>query len=198
MSIRPAGIGWLVSARRGRDIAMSGQGPTRVYQVGEVVNGHVWTGTQWLPIQVRSAPPAQHAHAATATPLRAFPVQPRRKRYSWAIWLLVALGGLFVVFIAAAIAIPVFLNARGGADSSKATLQSDLMRAGVAVEAYWAGAAQPPSSVDDLFAVGFRPSAGVTIALASLSDNAYCLEGTLEGTWAHYSSATGVGDGVCP
>ena len=30
---------------------MSEQEPQRHYQTGDVVNGFVWTGTQWLPYQ---------------------------------------------------------------------------------------------------------------------------------------------------
>jgi hypothetical protein len=30
---------------------MSEQEPQRQYQTGDVVNGFVWTGTQWLPYQ---------------------------------------------------------------------------------------------------------------------------------------------------
>ena len=34
---------------------MSEQQPA--YQPGQIVNGHVWTGTEWLPVQIPEPPP---------------------------------------------------------------------------------------------------------------------------------------------
>jgi hypothetical protein len=35
---------------------MSEQPQPPVYQPGQIVNGHVWTGTEWLPVAVPPAP----------------------------------------------------------------------------------------------------------------------------------------------
>ena len=36
---------------------MSDETPPQQYPVGSIVNGHVWTGAEWVPVQVMPTPP---------------------------------------------------------------------------------------------------------------------------------------------
>jgi hypothetical protein len=66
---------------------MSEQPPT--YQVGQVLNGHRWTGTVWEPVEAAATAPAAAAHTAQS------PKKPLWKR--WWVWVLVALVLLFII-----------------------------------------------------------------------------------------------------
>jgi len=51
--------------------------PPNQYPVGSIVNGHVWTGTDWVPVQVVPPPPQPAAPVQFKQPLSAkFQEQP--------------------------------------------------------------------------------------------------------------------------
>lgn len=62
------------------------QEPSQPPQPGTVANGHVWTGTQWIPLQGEQPGPLQQGAPHNVTPPQARPKKPLHKR--WWVWLL--------------------------------------------------------------------------------------------------------------
>ncbi len=72
------------------------------YQVGDIVNGHQWNGTSWMPVSTWSGPPSR-------------PPRPVWKR--WWVWVLIGVGALIVINMVSSI-----LSGSGrGTESSSAS-----------------------------------------------------------------------------
>jgi type IV pilus assembly protein PilA len=111
---------------------------------------------------------------------------------------------LLIIAVLAAIAVPFFLRQRE--ESYRAQIRASLKHVSIAMEShadanqgdYDTGPPTIPMLEDE---EGFRPTAGVTVALVTVSDNSYCFQAQREGldeTW-RYSSAEGQPTlGVCP
>ena len=192
------------------------------YRVGDVVNGHVFTGVAWVPVGHATsefgtpAPGGSRAEPFRPGPpvsagkprLRNSQVQPEYAgapvKPGMALSTKVALAvlglvvGFFALGIAAAVAIPVFLNSsdRG----YEAAVKSDLRDAATAAETYWAMSGTPPVDAQVLDDYGWFPATGVTIMLAASGPGGYCLEGqhaNLPGQVWSYASDTGLAEGAC-
>lgn len=181
------------------------------YRVGDVVNGHVFTGTAWVPVAQSTAAagpavPATPADMPRPGPREAQPLYrpaPVKAGMSAGVTILVVIGGAFGVLVllglVASIAIPVFLNQSGRAAQS--TVESDLREAAGAAETHWSMTGTPPVDAQVLDDYGWSPAAGVTITLVSSSPAGYCLEGAhvdLPGSTWHYDFTGGLGEGRCP
>lgn len=194
-----------------------------VHQVGDVVNGHVFTGAAWVPVAQQPSPlGTPFPGAPHAEPTRAVtPISPAASsrlgtpgvppvytrvpvKQGMATSTKVALAvlglvvGVFVLGLAAAIAIPVFLNS--STKGHQAAVQSDLRDAATAAETYWTMNGTPPVDAQVLDDYGWAPGTGVTIMLAASGPEGYCLEGThvdLPGLVWSYNSSTGLMGGSC-
>lgn len=203
-----------------------GANPQQVtgYQIGDVVNGHVFTGSAWVPLAQPTSPvgaplpgaphpePARVVNAFSpaassrwGTPgvgpvLAHVPVKQgmaRGTKVALAVLGLVV-GGVFVLMVASAIVIPVFLNQREG--GYQAAVQSDLRDAATAAETYWAASGTPPVDAQVLDDYGWSPGPGVSIFLAASTPDGYCLEGrhmSLPGQVWSFASARGLAEGPC-
>jgi type IV pilus assembly protein PilA len=193
------------------------------YRVGDVVNEHVFTGVAWVPVAhfapqfgtpvaegsgaepIRPAAPASAAAQSRLVPSRVQPVYagaPVKPGMALSTKVVLAVLGLvvgvFVLGIAAAIAIPVFLNSSN--KGYEAAVQSDLRNAATAAETYWTTNGTPPVDAQVLDDYGWFPAVGVTIMLAASSPGGYCLEGThanLPGLVWSFASDTGLAEGAC-
>ena len=102
--------------------------------------------------------------------------------------MVVAIIGLLV-----AIAIPQFITYRATAIDSQ--MKSALKNAAVAIESYFAERQFYPTTVTAIAAVGFDPTAGVTLTISVTSPNSYTLTaGAPNGTQPSFTlnSATGL------
>lgn len=78
-----------------------------------------------------------------------------------------------IVSILAAVAIPQFTSYR--VHSIDTQMKSDLKNAAVAMESYYAEYKSYPTDVNDITAVGFRQTDGVTLEIALISSSSYTL-----------------------
>lgn len=76
---------------------MSEQPPT-TYEIGQVVNGHRWTGTVWEPVQATVEPPAP---PTPPTPAPMMETPPPGKKPIWKRWWVWVLGVIVLLGIAA-------------------------------------------------------------------------------------------------
>lgn len=179
--------------------------PATGYQVGDVVNGHVFTGAAWVPVAQRTSqagsPAAGLRHAEPnqfATPVSAPVKQGMATSTKVALAVLGLVVGVFGLGLAAAIAIPVFLNS--SMKGYEAAVQSDLRDAATAAETHWTTNGIPPVDAQVLDDFGWAPGTGVTIMLAASGPEGYCLEGThanLPGKVWRYDSGTGLAEASC-
>jgi len=98
-----------------------------------------------------------------------------------------------IIGLLATIAIPQFITYRATAIDSQ--MKSALKNAAVAMESYFAERQAYPTTVTAIAAVGFDPTAGVTLTISVTSPNSYTLTaGAPNGTQPSFTldSATGL------
>jgi type IV pilus assembly protein PilA len=84
------------------------------------------------------------------------------------ILLIIAILGILAV-----IAIPQFIGYRSRAVDAQ--LKSDLRNAAVAVESYFTKQSVYPASIEELYALDFQPTDGVTLTLNILTPTSYTI-----------------------
>jgi prepilin-type N-terminal cleavage/methylation domain-containing protein len=98
-----------------------------------------------------------------------------------------------IIGLLAAIAIPQFITYRATAIDSQ--MKSDLKNAAVAMDSYFAEYQSYPTTVAAITAVGFNPTAGVTLTINLISPNSFTLTASApNGTQPSFTlnSATGL------
>jgi prepilin-type N-terminal cleavage/methylation domain-containing protein len=98
-----------------------------------------------------------------------------------------------IIGLLAAIAIPQFITYRATAIDSQ--MKSDLKNAAVAMDSYFAEYQSYPTTVAAIAAVGFNPTAGVTLTINVISPNSFTLTASApNGTQPSFTlnSATGL------
>ena len=98
------------------------------------------------------------------------PLANRNIRGFTLVELLMVIG---IIGLLAAIAIAQFTSYRASAIDSQ--MKSDLKNAAVAMESYFAERQSYPTTVTAITAVGFNPTAGVTLTINVISPNSFTL-----------------------
>jgi prepilin-type N-terminal cleavage/methylation domain-containing protein len=98
-----------------------------------------------------------------------------------------------ILGILAVIAIPQFISYRSRAIDAQ--MKSDLRNAAVTIESYFTKRSVYPASIDEVYALDFQPTDGVTLTLTIVTPNSYTITAAKPGGSQPsftFTSSTGV------